>query len=267
MLLVLFKRFLGKTKTDHLPEEKRESLESKIAKIQQGDLVLRNQVITDYQPFIAKITSQFCKRYVNPESDDEFSIALAAFNEAINQFSFESGKSFLGFSQTVIRRRLIDYVRSEQRHAGQIPYTAFEVEDEEANITNPIESRQAIDHYDLSLQAEARREEILELDRELQRFGISFSELPDQSPKHADSRMTLLGIAKLLADHEAMMGTLLTKKMLPLKELLEYVHVSRKTLERNRKFIITVALIRHGSYPFLKEYIKIEDTERGERIE
>ena len=34
--------------------------------------------------------------------DDEFSIALAAFNEAINQYSSVMGRSFLGFAETVI---------------------------------------------------------------------------------------------------------------------------------------------------------------------
>lgn len=267
MLLVLFKKFLGKTETDHLSDPIDESIEATIAKIQQGDLHLRNQFITDYQPFVVKITSRFCKRYVNPESDDEYSIALAAFNEAINQFSPESGRSFLGFSQTVIRRRLIDYVRKEQRHAGQIPYTAFEVEDEEDNVMNPVESLEAMRQYDLKIQAEARREEIMELDQQLRKFGITFSDLADQAPKHSDSRRSLYKIARTLATNKAMMTTLLEKKVLPLKELLEYVSVSRKTLERNRKFLIAAALIYNGTYPYLQDYIKPEDPEGGERHE
>lgn len=267
MLLVLFKKFLGKTETDHLSEHIDESVEEKIAKIQQGDLRLRNQFIADYQPFIVKMTSRFCKRYVNPESDDEFSVALAAFNEAINQFSPEAGKSFLGFSQTVIRRRLIDYVRKEQRHAGLIPYTAFEVEDEEENIMNPIVSREALRQYDLKLQAEARRDEIYELNQQLKRFGITFSDLAAQAPKHSDSRKTLFQIARILSSNKEMMDSLLHKKALPLKELLEQVTVSRKTLERNRKFIIAAALIYHGPYPFLQDYLRIDEPEGGVRDE
>lgn len=139
MLLVLFKRFLGKRQSHHTEPEKLQTPEEIVIRIQEGDLRLRNQFITDYQPYVAKVTSRFCKRYVDPARDDEFSIALGAFNEAINQFSPQAGRSFLGFSEQVIRRRLIDYVRKEQRFAGQIPYSTFEVEDEEEHTVNPVE--------------------------------------------------------------------------------------------------------------------------------
>ncbi len=55
------------------------------------------------------------------------------------------------------------------------------------------------------------------------------------------------------------MRLMLQKRMLPIKELLDQVNVSRKTLERNRKFIIAVALIFNGPYPYLKDYLHIRD--------
>ncbi|MNY66116.1 RNA polymerase sigma factor SigI [compost metagenome] len=58
---------------------------------------------------------------------------------------------------------------------------------------------------------------------------------------------------------------MISKRMLPIKELLAQVKVSRKTLERNRKFIIAVALIYQGPYPYLRDYLHIrEDHEKGE---
>jgi RNA polymerase sigma factor len=55
------------------------------------------------------------------------------------------------------------------------------------------------------------------------------------------------------------MSTLLNKKQLPIKELLERVEVSRKTLERNRKFLIAIALIYQGPYPYLRDYLQIRE--------
>ncbi|MNY74892.1 RNA polymerase sigma factor SigI [compost metagenome] len=55
------------------------------------------------------------------------------------------------------------------------------------------------------------------------------------------------------------MRTLLTKRQLPIKELLMQVQVSRKTLERNRKYLIAIALIFNGPYPYLRDYLHIRE--------
>lgn len=255
MILVMLKRFLGKNLSHRSASRPEETPEELVRKIQQGDLRLRNQFITDFQPYVAKVTSRFSKRYIDPARDDEFAVALSAFNEAITQYSFTAGRSFLSFAETVIRRRLIDYVRKEQRFSLQVPYSSFEVEDEEENIVNPVEIHQAVLEYELQEGMEERRGEILELNRVLQEFDIRFADLADASPKHADSRYSLVAIGKLLAEDAQMMRTLLGKRMLPIKELLEVVNVSRKTLERNRKFIIAIAIIHNGPYPYLRYYL------------
>nr|WP_243735079.1 RNA polymerase sigma factor SigI [Paenibacillus turpanensis] len=254
--MVLFKKFIGKRDAAGAGGSA-DSPESLIARIQEGDMKLRNRFIAEYQPYVAKVTSRFCKRYIDPARDDEFSIALAAFNEAINQFSAEGGRSFLGFAETVIRRRLIDYVRKEQRFTGQTPMSSFEVEDEEDNVVNPVEVQEAVSRYEKDQTAEARRSEILDFTRCLSEFGISFEDLISVSPKHSDSRESLFQIAHTLASSAPLMRQLLGTKMLPIKELLENVEVSRKTLERNRKYIIATALIYFGPYPYLKEYLQM----------
>lgn len=267
MILVLLKRFLGKShshRSDAVPADAPEEL---VLRIQKGDLRMRNQFITDYQPYVAKVTSRFCKRYIDPARDDEFSIALAAFNEAINQFAHGQGRSFLSFAETVIRRRLIDYVRKEQRFSKQIPYSSFDVEDDEENVMNPVEIHRAIEQYEHQRGVEERRSEIVELNRVLAEFDIRFSDLAKASPKHADSRNALLEIGRMLAEDHHMMRILLGKRTLPIKELLSCVQVSRKTLERNRKYIIAVALIHNGPFPYLRDYLQPStlQPERSER--
>lgn len=257
MILVLLKRFLGKSHSHRSDVNPGLPPEELVLRIQQGDIRLRNHFITDYQPYVAKVTSRFCKRYIDPARDDEFAIALAAFNEAINQFSHQAGRPFLSFAETVIRRRLIDYVRKEQRFSQQVPYSSFEVEDDEDSIINPVEIHQAIQQYELQKGMEERRSEIMELNRVLKEFDISFSDLADCSPKHADSREALIGIGIQLGNDSQMMRTLLSKRLLPIKELLEVAGVSRKTLERNRKYIIAVAIIHNGPFPYLRDYLQI----------
>ncbi|WP_372009667.1 RNA polymerase sigma factor SigI [Paenibacillus chitinolyticus] len=259
MILVLFKKLFGSKRQSSHHQKNAPQPEEVVKKIQQGDLRLRNQFISDYQPFVIKVASRFCKRYIDPARDDEFSIALAAFNEAINQFSHDMGRSFLGFAETVMRRRLIDYLRKEQRFKGQIPYSAFDQEDEEEHYVNPIEIHQALEQYEKQKGIEERRGEIVEFNRNLAVFSIQFTDLVDASPKHEDSRIMLFGIGKLLSEDPELMRLLLSKKQLPIKELLGKVSVSRKTLERNRKYLIAIALINTGSYPYLKEYLHIKE--------
>lgn len=261
MILVLLKKFLGKSHS-HRPDLT-QTPEDTVMLIQKGDLRLRNQFITDYQPYIAKVTSRFCKRYIDPSRDDEYSIALSAFNEAINQFSFSAGRSFLGFAETVIRRRLIDHIRKEQRFSQQIPYSSFDVEDEDDNVINPVEIHQAVEQYEIQKDMEERRGEISDLNRVLKEFDISFADLAEASPKHADSRETLVAIGKRLAGDHQMMRMMLGKRMLPIKELLGCVSVSRKTLERNRKYIIAIAIIHNGPYPYLREFLQSKPQPEG----
>jgi RNA polymerase sigma factor len=69
----------------------------------------------------------------------------------------------------------------------------------------------------------------------------------------------LFHIGKKFSEDAELMSTLLVKKHLPIKELLERVEVSRKTLERNRKFLIAIALIYQGPYPYLRDFLQIRE--------
>jgi RNA polymerase sigma factor len=183
----------------------------------------------------------------------------------LNKFSSVLGRSFLSFSETVIRRRLIDYIRREQRFQQQVPLSSFDIQDDEDQIMNPVEVHQAVLHYEKERTVEDRGLEIIELSEHLLGFGITFTDLTECSPKHVDSRQLLMGIGRTLASDERLMGIMRAKKMLPIKELLDQHDVSRKTLERNRKYLIAVALIYSGTYPYLRDYLYNEPTLTGER--
>jgi len=82
----------------------------------KGNLLIREEFIQNHKPFIVKTSSELCKRYLTWGHDEELSIALVAFNEAIDCYKPDERASFHCFSKTVIKRRLIDYFRKESKH-------------------------------------------------------------------------------------------------------------------------------------------------------
>ena len=243
MLSLLFK--LGKRKS---------TLEETILKIQKGDTGLQNELIGKYKPFIAKSVSSVCKRYID-ETDDEFSIGLIAFNEAIEKYSADKGSSLLSFADLLIKRRVIDYIRKEARNKT-ITIESSNGESDEESLKSKIESTISIDEHQKLLEQEHRKEEILHFQRVLSEFDLSFQDIVDQSPKHADARYNAMEIARVIVEAEDLLKHLYEKKQLPIKKLEELVSVSRKTIERNRKYIIAMSLILAGDYIYLKDYIK-----------
>ena len=66
-----------------------------------------DKLIQDYMAFIVKTVSSITGRYVSVENDDELSIALIAFKEAIDKYE-ESRGSFSAFvHQRYTKKRII----------------------------------------------------------------------------------------------------------------------------------------------------------------
>ncbi|MDN5311388.1 MAG: polymerase sigma factor [Thermoanaerobacteraceae bacterium] len=63
-------------------------------------------------------------------------------------------------------------------------------------------------------------------------------------------------MAQMIAADSKLREHLLTNKTLPINAMLEKVKISRKTIERHRKYIIAVTLILVEDFPYLLEYIK-----------
>lgn len=229
------------------------TLEEQIEEIQRGNQTLQNEVIMAYQPFVARCVSDVCKRYIHQEHDDEFSIGLIAFHEAMHLYSEEKGSSFLAFAQVIIKRKVIDYIRKEKRQYIQ---PLLDVEEEDEHMENPEEISIAKKNYQLEEEAWQRKQEILELSKELKQYKISFQELAEISPKHQDARESAIFVAKQIAADQTLREYVLRKKRIPIKKLLRIVPVSKKTLERNRKYILTIFVVLTGDYMYLNEYIR-----------
>jgi RNA polymerase sigma factor len=237
-----------------LTKKTRRTLEETVTLIQQGDKTLLNELIQAYKPFIAKTVSSVCGRYIY-ETDDEFSIGLIAFNEAIEKYSKERGSSLLSFSEVIIKRRVIDYIR-KQTKSQHISMDLGIASPEEESPGSAIVNELSIDEFKKKNDEQLRKDEIIQFQSLLEEFDLSLKDLVENSPKHADARKNAIDVAKMLVENQELKESMFEKKRLPIKELEKMADVSRKTIERNRKYIIAIALILSSDYVYLKEYLK-----------
>lgn len=223
-----------------------------------GDVEAREQLIEMHMPDIIRTASRVSRRYLQVGQDDEVSIALMAFNEAIDSYCDEGGASFSRFAETVIHRRLVDHFRREGKRA-EVPLSELDQEDDDGNPYNYAELRGSLVQYELDQADEIRREEIAQYAQMLSTYGIRFSELPKIAPKHRDARIRSMQVARLIAETPSYRQHLIEKQSLPLSMLEkdERVEISRKTMERQRKYIIAIAVLLMSDLYHLKEYITL----------
>ncbi|MBP1970152.1 RNA polymerase sigma factor [Virgibacillus natechei] len=228
-------------------------LNEMITLAQQGDQTVQNYLLKMYQPFIAKCVSEVCKRYIDPKRDDEFSIGLSGFNEAILAYSAERGSSFFTFAKLVVKRKVIDYIRYIQKKPAAVSLDeTYDVE----QMENPLEIVAVKEQYQIEQDAWYRREEIIDFKEKLKAYKLTLEDLTEVSPKHKDARDSAVRIARLLYENDQLRKYVMQKKKLPIKELVSVVNVSKKTLERNRKFILAMFVVLSGDYIYLQDYLK-----------
>lgn len=227
-----------------------------IRRAQAGDDTARDDLIARYEPLILRMASRAVGRYIRKGQDDEASIALLAFNEAITSFDPDRGRGFVRFAEQVIRRRLVDHYRRQRR--PEVVLSDLEEEDEEGRTYVPVLAQAAIERDRQDSEATARREEIEVFESRLRQFGLSLDELVRICPRHEDSRRSAMAVGRMVAEDTELREHLVTRHELPMKALEERVSVSRKTLERQRKYIIAVALMASGEFPHLHDYLRKE---------
>jgi RNA polymerase sigma factor len=210
-----------------------------------------NRFVEEYKPFIASCTEKATGRYVRYGEDDELSIALMAFVEAINSYDSSKG-NFLSFAQSVIKRRIIDYYRKEKKHFNVISISDYAGEEDEDIDLSVNES---LDRFSINQASEYRRMEIEDLKKELAAWDISFFELTESSPKHTRTRKMCNDIIGYLLAHNDLVSTIRRKKFLPVAEIEKALRIPRKKIERSRRYIIAVIIVMTGDYQYIKDYV------------
>ena len=204
-----------------------------------------DKLIQDYMAFIVKTVSSITGRYVSVENDDELSIALIAFKEAIDKYE-ESRGSFSSFAKLVISSRVKNYLIKENRN-------------------NKVESIEALKDkgIDISEVAETVVEEsdelsneIGKLKNEIEAFGFTFEELVDEAPKHEDTRRNAIELSEKVSKEKPLTSFMYEKRRLPIKQISVKFSVTEKVIKRSKKFIISVVIIIDKNFRNLRLWIK-----------
>ena len=204
-----------------------------------------DKLIQDYMAFIVKTVSSITGRYVSVENDDELSIALIAFKEAIDKYE-ESRGSFSSFAKLVISSRVKNYLIKENRK-------------------NKVESIEALKDkgIDISEVAETVVEEsdelsneIGKLKNEIEAFGFTFEDLVDEAPKHEDTRRNAIELSEKVSKEKLLTSFMYEKRRLPIKQISVKFSVTEKVIKRSKKFIISVVIIIDKNFRNLRLWIK-----------
>lgn len=215
----------------------------------KGDNTKIDVFIEEYKPFIMGVVSRKLGGFFEYGVDEELSVALGAFLEAINGFDQNKG-NFLSFASTVIHRRLIDFLRRKK-------HNELSIEDCEEN--NPVLlGKSSVESYNQSEYEENLRIELEMFRRELSVFGISMEKLVKASPKQKGTRKLYNTVVSYITQNEEILTQILQKGYMPVTAVSENLGINRKKIERGRDYIIACVIIQHGDYVYMKEYIKWE---------
>ena len=184
-------------------------------------------LIRQYLGFIRSETVKFLHTIPENGHEDELSIAMLAFYEAILAYEKNRG-AFLPYAARAIRNRLIDYYRSEKRHGKVVSLHApLGGEENGEELLNLIPD--TVDHTEeLEIRAACRR--VLDFAR---------------------------GQPELLQRVE-------NTGKLPMNELVEGTGVERKTLERHRKYLAAILLAFTNGYEIIRGHLCQVAPKRGD---
>lgn len=228
-------------------------IDQKAAQAAEDDSLL-NDFIRQNETFILQCASLATHRYVT-RSDDEWSVALLAFSQAVGEYSEGKG-SFPGFARLVIRRKLIDYMRAQSKYRAESDVSLSLLdsgpeEDQEGSSAEKAVLRQIAQAPDDSLKLE-----IESANDVFSGYGFSFYDLTSCSPKAEKTKRACARAVAYIIRTPVLLSDLKNSKCLPLKIIEKNCRVPRKILERHRKYIIAAVEIMTGDYPFLAGYMR-----------
>ena len=218
----------------------------------QNDLDVADTLIEKYLPFIKKEVYKFTNSYVC-DNCDELSIAMIAFHEAIRAYDRDKG-NFIKFASLLIRNRLIDFTRTEQKHNLDISLDMPLNDDENQTLEDIIASD--FDLNETVIRKSSTIDEITEFNSKLSEFNIDLKDVADECPRQIRTIETCRKILCYAIEHREILDKMLSKHYLPMLKLARECDVSIKTIERHRKYIIAILLIQTNGYIILRDHIK-----------
>ena len=203
-----------------------------------------NELIENHMPFIIKSISDVTGRYVSCENDEELSVGLLGFHEAIERYDNEKGH-FLSFAKLVIGSRIKNYLKSENKHQHS---SLEELLDKGVEIKDEyLEQKE-----DNSILVE----EITRLKTEISSFGFTLEDLVNEAPKQQATRKNAISLSEEISKDEEFTSFMYVKKRLPIKRIVLKFSVTEKVIKRSKRFIISVVIIIDKNFSILKDWIR-----------
>ena len=228
------------------------------AEAAKTNIQLKENFIRDSEQTILKIASKVSGKYIT-RSDDEWSVALLAFDKAIDTYSKDKG-DFQSYAGVLVKRALIDHFRSGKRFQNEIPVShevlAGEGDPEENSEVHRAVSRDSSDEQDVLDREWNLKDEILEVNKILNGYGFSFRDLIKCSPKAKKTKTECARAITCILDNEEILSTVIEYRRLPIREITEETGVKNKLLDRYRRYIIMAVVILNGEYPLLADYLQ-----------
>lgn len=219
-------------------------LESVLIDLNINDDTNVNELIEKHMPFIIKSISDVTGRYVSCENDEELSVGLLGFHEAIERYDNEKGH-FLSYAKLVIGSRIKNYLKIENKHQHssleELLDKGLEIKDEylEQEEDNGI-----------------LIEEINKLKNEISSFGFTLEDLANEAPKQQATRKNAISLSEEISKEEEFTSFMYVKKRLPIKRIVLRFAVTEKVIKRSKKFIISVVIIFDKNLSALRNWIR-----------
>jgi RNA polymerase sigma factor len=214
----------------------------------------REEFIKENLVFVRRAAMRVCKRPLFWENDDELSIALMAFNEAIDNYENDKGK-FSSFANLIIKRRLIDYFRKESRH----PIISIDDTEDLEVDTHPYETESSMKEYSLEQEKLDRIRSIKLFDKVLKKYSLSFQILVKNSPKHTDTRQELIIESfKLVETKETknLVDEMLKKGKVSPTKVSKATNLSRKQIKTWQKYILALIIVfSHEELSSIRDFL------------
>jgi RNA polymerase sigma factor len=213
----------------------------------KSDPVSRNRFLEEYRAFARKIASAHCRRLLEWGRDEELSIAMMALDSAIDDYRPDRGAKFSTFAAMVIKRRLIDFQRSDQRRAER----EVVVETMPVEIGDPCWGEEY-----LRLE---RAAELREFSALLGVYDISFADLARESPSQQAVRARMFRVAKLIMSKPQLVAKILEQGRLPMEQISQLTGETSRALGKRRRFLIALVLVaaREQDFPFISSYLQL----------
>lgn len=219
----------------------------------QNDPNLADHFIKQYMPFIRSETAKFIKRIPQEGLDDELSIAMFAFYEAMSAYDSKRGP-FLKLAAFSIKNRLIDYYRKEKKHRGLLSLEGPAEGDEETALLDKIDTGK--DNVEEKALCIAAKEEISAFANDLSFFGLSLSDVADCCPKQQKTLDACMKVLEFAKANPELLEQLISSKKLPIAQLSAGTGVERKTIERHRKYIVAIMLAFTNGFEIIRGHLQ-----------